>query len=123
MLGKHVTVSLELPQNRKRHFDGLVSRFDYRGVADGFAAYRATLRPWLWFLSRSADCRIFQEKSARDIILEVFREHGFSDFRTSLSETYRKRDYCVQYRETAFEFVSRSEEHTSELQSLMRNSY
>src|SRR3546814_15163194 len=75
MLGKHVTVSLELPQNRKRHFDGLVSRFDYRGVADGFAAYRATLRPWLWFLSRSADCRIFQEKSARDIILEVFREH------------------------------------------------
>src|SRR3546814_15389866 len=32
---------------------------------------------------------------------------GFSDFRTSLSETYRKRDYCVQYRETAFEFVSR----------------
>src|SRR3546814_13616392 len=99
MLGKHVTVSQKLPQNRKRQFDGLVSRLDYRGVADGFAAYRATLRPWLWFRSRSADCRIFQEKSARDIILEVFREHGFSDFRT------------------------RSEEHTSELQSLMRISY
>src|SRR3546814_15962473 len=107
MLGKHVTVSQKLPQNRKRQFDGLVSRLDYRGVADGFAAYRATLRPWLWFLSRSADCRIFQEKSARDIILEVFREHGFSDFRTSLSETYRKRDYCVKYREPAFAFVSR----------------
>src|SRR3546814_18456467 len=109
MLGKHVTFSLELPQNRKRHFDGLVSRFDFRGIADGFAAYRATLRPWLWFLSRSVDCRIFQEKSARDIILEVFREHGFSDFRTSLSETYRNRAYCVSYRATAFVFDSQEQ--------------
>src|SRR3546814_16632421 len=107
MLCKHVTFSLELPQNRDRHFDGLVSRFDYRGVAYGFAAYRATLLPWPWFLSSSADCRIFQEKSARDIILESFREPGFSDFRPSLRAPYSTRDYTVQYRQPAFALLRR----------------
>ena len=45
--------------------------------------------------------------TARDIIKQVFRDRGFSDFSESLSGTYREREYCVQYRETDFNFVSR----------------
>ena len=66
-----------------------------------------TLHPWLWFLTRTADCRIFQEMAVPEIIKQVFRDHGFTDFEEALSGDYRRWTYCVQYRETDFNFVSR----------------
>ncbi len=66
-----------------------------------------TLRPWLWLLSRTSDCRIFQNLSIPQIIKQVFRDLGFSDFEDALSRPYREWEYCVQYRETSFDFVSR----------------
>jgi type VI secretion system secreted protein VgrG len=111
LLGTQATVSLLLPEGHKRFFNGYVSRFSYAGSAGNFALYRATLVPWIWFLSRSADCRIFQDKKVPDIVKEVFRDYGFDDFRESLSGTYRQWTYCVQYRETDLNFVSRLLEH------------
>jgi len=107
VLGQDMTVKLELPGNKQRHFHGFVSRFSQTGRAGGFATYHATLRPWLWFLTRTADCRIFQETTVPDIIKQVFRDRGFSDFEERLSGTYRTWEYCVQYRETDFNFISR----------------
>ncbi len=69
--------------------------------------YRATLVPWLWFLTRNTNCRIFQEKTVPEIITTVFRDHGFTDFVERFRETYRRWDYCVQYRESDFDFVNR----------------
>ncbi len=106
-LGKNITVRLELPDDETRFFNGFVTRFTLAGADGDYIRYRATLKPWLWFLTRTADCRIFQEKTASDIILEVFRDHGFTDFDDRLSGTYRTREFCVQYRETDFDFVSR----------------
>ena len=65
------------------------------------------MRPWLWFLTRTADCRIFQEMNVPDIVKQVFGDHGIADFKFELTGTYRKWTYCVQYRETDFNFVSR----------------
>ena len=65
------------------------------------------VRPWLWFLTRTADCRIFQEMTVPDILKKVFADHGAADFKFELTGTYRKWTYCVQYRETDFNFVSR----------------
>jgi type VI secretion system secreted protein VgrG len=107
LLGTVLTVSVQLPDDTKRYFNGVAVRFSHTGGHLDLSSYRITLRPWLWFLTRAADCRIFQEKSAPDIILSVFRDLGFSDFTNSLSATYATRDYCVQYRETSFDFVSR----------------
>ena len=68
LLGQSVTVELELPNQGTRYFNGVVSRFS-RGVGDGrYAHYRATIRPWLWLLSRTADCRIFQNVSVPEVI-------------------------------------------------------
>lgn len=106
-LGQTFTVSMELPEGGDRHFNGFASQFMHVGRHGQFARYRATLVPWLWFLTRTSDCRIFQQKKVPDIIKEIFREHGFSDFEDLLSGTYREWDYCVQYRETDFNFVSR----------------
>ena len=107
LLGQNVTVELELPDDQTRYFNGFVSRFSQEGSVDDFNAYHMTLHPWLWFLTRTADCRIFQEMSVPDIIKQVFRGHGFTDFEEALSGSYRTWEYCVQYRETDFNFVSR----------------
>ena len=69
--------------------------------------YRAEVVPWLWFLTRTSDCRIFQQKTAPEIIEQIFKDLGFSDFKAQLSGKHPKREYCVQYRETDFNFVSR----------------
>ena len=69
--------------------------------------YHATLRPWLWLLSQASDCRIFQHKNVPDVVSQVFRDHGFSDFKLTLNRDYPERDYIVQYRETTLGFVQR----------------
>jgi type VI secretion system secreted protein VgrG len=106
-VGSGATVWLERPGGQKRCFHGLISRFAQSGSEGKLARYRATLVPWLWFLTRTADCRIFQAKTATEIIEEVFKGHDFDDYQLNLSGTYTQREYCVQYRESDFNFVSR----------------
>ncbi|MBK7982698.1 MAG: type VI secretion system tip protein VgrG [Candidatus Competibacteraceae bacterium] len=109
VLGTNMTVRLALPyQQGTRYFNGFVTRFSYEGTRGlRYGVYRAELNSWLWFLTRTSDCRIFQNKTVPDIIKEVFRGHGFTDFKDKLSGSYRQWEYCVQYRETDFNFVSR----------------
>ena len=85
VLGENLTVRLDVTDDGKRYFDGVVTRFEHCGASGPHAVYRATLRPWLWLLTRIADCRIFQEKSVPDIVKEIFRDRGFSDFEEKLS--------------------------------------
>ncbi|MBD8122559.1 type VI secretion system tip protein VgrG [Pseudomonas lutea] len=107
LLGKPMSVSLQLPDGSDRYFHGIVASCS-QGVNRGqFASYQAILRPWLWLLTRTSDCRIFQNLTIPQIIKQVFRDLGFSDFEDALSATYREWEYCVQYRETSFDFVSR----------------
>ncbi len=107
LLGQGMTVHAELPDGSQRHFHGIVSQLAAVGSVGRYAHYEVKLQPWLWFLSRTADCRIFQGMTVPDIIKTVFRDFGFSDFEDTLSGQYAAWDYCVQYRETAFNFVSR----------------
>jgi len=107
ILGQNVTIKSQRPDGEDRYFNGFVSQFSQAGTHGDLFVYRATLRPWFWFLTRTADCRIFQQTNVPDIIKEVFRDHGFSDFEESLSGSYRDWEYCVQYRETDFNFISR----------------
>jgi type VI secretion system secreted protein VgrG len=107
LLGQGITVKVELPAGGERYFHGLVSRFVQEGMQRNYFAYRATLRPWLWFLTRTADCKIFQTMTVPDIVKQVFGDQGFSDYDAKLNGQYTQWDYRVQYRETAFDFVSR----------------
>src|SRR5690606_15144992 len=108
ILGKKLTVALELPHGGTRYFNGYAVQFSQEPDLGQFAHYRAILRPWLWFLTRKTNCRIFQDKTVPQIVKVIFEEHGFSgDVEESLSETYRLREYCVQYRESDFDFVNR----------------
>ncbi|MEY4578409.1 MAG: hypothetical protein RL701_3112, partial [Pseudomonadota bacterium] len=107
-LGQAMTVQLEVIGEAIRHFHGLVTRFARTGDSGRYAVYTATLRPWSWLLTQSVDCRIYQDMTVPQVIEEVFRRHGFSDFETGgLSGSYRTWDYMVQYRESAHAFVTR----------------
>src|SRR3954466_7493392 len=84
LLGKPLTILVRLADGRIRYFHGLVSNFTYRGVHSGYSHYQAVLRPWMWFLSRNADCRIFQDVTVRDVFEKVVKNtHQFSDFQWS----------------------------------------
>ena len=107
ILAQNVTVRYLRPDGEYRYFNGFVNQFSQAGSHGNLFVYRATLRPWFWFLTRTADCRIFQHKTVPDIIKEVFRDKGFSDFEDALSGSYREWENCVQYRETDFNFISR----------------
>ncbi len=106
IIGQNVTIRMELSNKKNRHFNGYINNFS-QVTSDGLANYNATVVPWLWLLTKTSDCRIFQKKTVPDIIKDVFREHGFTDFEDNLRNTYREWEYCVQYRETDFNFVSR----------------
>jgi len=119
LLGKGVSIRWRMPQEggdeKKRFFSGYISSFVQLPRAEGFYNYEATIVPWLWFLTRTADCRIFhaamneppEDMTVPGILKKVFKDHGFDDVTPALTGTYRKLDHCVQYRETDFNFVSR----------------
>jgi type VI secretion system secreted protein VgrG len=108
LLGKPVGVQVALRDDGKRHFHGLVTRFAAGEAKGRFFGYAATVRPWLWFLTRTTDCRIFQDMTVPDIVQAVFNDHGaIASFELKLFRSYRARVYCVQYRETDYDFVAR----------------
>lgn len=108
IVGQNVTVSIRLADpGAKRYFNGHVSKFVQLPGEGRLAHYQADMVPWLWFLTRTSDCRIFQNKSIPDIVQEVFRDFSFTDFENQVQGHYEPREYCVQYRETAFNFVAR----------------
>jgi type VI secretion system secreted protein VgrG len=111
ILGKNVTVKVLLPDDSPRFFNGYVTRFTQQGAYGRYHRYTAVAQPWLWFLTQTSDCRIFQEMTVPDIVKKVLGECEFNDVEWSLTSTYRKWTYCVQYRETDFNFVSRLMEH------------
>jgi type VI secretion system secreted protein VgrG len=107
IVGQRVSISITQVGGDKRYINGFVSRFSQSGADARFTHYHAEVVPWLWFLTRSAACRIFQNMTVPDILTKVFTDLGFNDTKKSLQGTYGQWDYCVQYRETAFNFVSR----------------
>jgi type VI secretion system secreted protein VgrG len=107
LLGQPITVHVQTAGEAPRYFNGYVTRFGL-GMAQGrYHAYQASVRPWLWFLTRTSDCRIFQNLSVPEIVKKVFDDHSIANFQTKLFRDYAKRTYCVQYRESDYNFVAR----------------
>lgn len=106
ILGQNVTIRLET-EDENRYFNGIVTEFFQKENIDRNACFGAVIKPWLWLLTLSENCRIFQEKSYPDIIKMVFDDLGFSDYEDQLTATYGLQEYVVQYNESDFNFVSR----------------
>jgi type VI secretion system secreted protein VgrG len=107
LLRKPMVVSVDMGDGSLRYFHGMVRRFVQLGRAASLVSYRAEVVPSLSFLTLTTDCRIFQQKTVQDIIKKVLDDAGITDHRFVLTGSYEPREYCVQYRESDFDFVSR----------------
>jgi type VI secretion system secreted protein VgrG len=107
IVGKSATVTVKLADGTSRYINGIVGRFVQAGSDARLTTYFAELHPWLWLGTMNVDCRIYQNKSVVDIVTGLFTELGFTDYKNSTTGTYAALDYCVQYNESAFAFVSR----------------
>ncbi|PMZ85844.1 MULTISPECIES: type VI secretion system tip protein VgrG [unclassified Pseudomonas] len=102
----HVTTTLH-NDAKTRHFDALVAEVRQLPADATAERYHLVLRPWLWWLTLASNNRVFQNLSTSDIVTTIFKAHGFTDFTLKLTGSYTPREYCVQYCETDFAFVSR----------------
>jgi type VI secretion system secreted protein VgrG len=107
IVGKNVTIEIGMPGQDTRYINGWVSSFSQGATEGRLVSYQAQLVPWFWFLSRVADCCIFQDKTIPQIIEDRFKDAKFTDYSLELSGSHPKWEYCVQYRETTFNFLSR----------------
>jgi type VI secretion system secreted protein VgrG len=111
IIGKPVTIRVEIPDGEPRFINGYVARFVQEGVpsANRSNRYVATIVPWLWLLTRQTDCRIFQNQTTQEILTALFGDFNIPSeaFSFNLQTTLKPREYVVQYRESAFNFVQR----------------
>jgi type VI secretion system secreted protein VgrG len=104
IIGLSVTVEVRLLDGSKRYFNGIVKRFGQGARDENFLHFRAQVVPKLWLLTKKVRSRIFQHLTVPDILKQVLT--GF-DVNYDIAGTYYPRDYCVQYRESDFDFASR----------------
>lgn len=116
LLGQGIVVEILIQGGGSRYLNCECVRFAYIGTEPAglrnttLWRYEAVLRPWLWYLTRTTTCKIFQFETVPDIVTQVLGKYPFT-VDPRLSKSYRSWDYCVQYQETDFNFVSRLMEH------------
>jgi type VI secretion system secreted protein VgrG len=106
-VGKDLTLTLDMSDDEPRHFHGIITRLGQGGMLGRWTRYTCRVRPFLWLLKYASDSRIFQGKTVPEIVAEVLKGHGYTDMGKDLEGTYQPREYCVQYRESDFDFISR----------------
>jgi len=107
LLQRPVVISVAQPGGDDRYIHGIVNRAVRHERAKGLTTYQFEMVPWSWFLSLTTDCRIFKKKSVPDIVRKIFADQQYTDFEFALSGSPDPREYCVQYRETSLDFISR----------------
>ncbi|MDN5787843.1 type VI secretion system Vgr family protein [Pseudorhodobacter sp.] len=110
VVGKSITIRVKTGDDDStdwREFVGTCVEGEYIGIHEGYGYYSLQVRPWLWFLTKARNNRIFQKMNAMDIIKKVLEGYRFSDFTVKLNRTPEQRVYTVQYDETDYDFVSR----------------
>jgi len=108
VLGTAATIWLNDAAGLSAPVNGIIAEFAMTQRAGrGLSMYRLRLVPSLWLLTRTSDCRIFQDKSVQQIVDQVLSDFGVSKKAWRLNGEHQKREYCVQYRETAHDFICR----------------
>ena len=104
LLGQKITVRLDLVEDEKRYFSGICNRISQGERDEIFTRYRMEIVPQFWLLTKRAQSRIFQQMTVPDILKKVLT--GL-DVTYEIQGSFHPRDFCVQYRETDFNFASR----------------
>ncbi|NLS11788.1 type VI secretion system tip protein VgrG [Vibrio sp. SM6] len=96
-------------RNALRSFRGYVIKAQSQSarIDSPYASVCLTVKPWLYLLQHSRRCRVFQAASVQTIVTSIFDELGFKGCYSVNAMPSSKREYCVQFNETDFEFITR----------------
>jgi type VI secretion system secreted protein VgrG len=106
LIGESVCIAIDDQFGNPRHLHAIVTELAWVGSEERQQLYCLTLAPWLHLAELRSDCRIFQDMNVPDIVEKVLQYYGGS-VQLRLSGRYPKREFCCQYNETDFAFVSR----------------
>lgn len=106
VINKPATIKILQTDGSERFINGIISSFSQGGSSSTFAYYQATLVPFLWLFGRVAGFHIFQNQTIPDIV-QSFLGPPDRPFEPRLTGTFQPREFCVQYRETNLNFISR----------------
>lgn len=107
LLGEAITLQLPIEGRPTRYFNGIVVAAARLGSRGRFASFKLTLAPQLWLLTRTRDCRIFQDSTVPEVVTKIFRSYGLTCREQLFFKQYRKWDYLTQYHESDYAFVRR----------------
>jgi type VI secretion system secreted protein VgrG len=107
LLGKPLAISLNKDASSKVMIHGYVVAAQDIGQRFDKYVYKIELSSWLCYLEQNLNCRIFQNVDVPEIVRQIFERYDYAKFRFDLQDKYDKREYCVQFRETDFDFVNR----------------
>jgi type VI secretion system secreted protein VgrG len=108
LVGRPLGVRVTRPDGSTRDFHGRVAAIEAAGATERFGLWRASLRPGLWFLKDAVDSRVFQHRSVPQIVKDdILKARGIDDVEERLTASYAPREYCVQYGESALDFMHR----------------
>lgn len=110
IIGTPATVMITQDDNTPRVYHGYVAEIHALGRHYGGqrSNYQLTLVPWLWFLSKSADCRVFQEMTVEDVLKALFEPLGDkAKFKFKLTKSHPRHRFLVQYNETSLNVLYR----------------
>lgn len=107
ILGSKCSIRINTTDGTPRFFNGTLTEAQSLGPQDDVFGYNMVLRPWFWLLTKTSNCRIFKDKSVKDIIAEVLAKHSFKKFENRTSGSFPELEYCVQYCESDYDFLCR----------------
>jgi len=107
VLGKPFTVALSQGDPPPRWFNGIVTRLAQVAWTGGAYRYRAKLRPTLWMMTKVTNCKIYQNTTIPDLIMERLGAHSVTVKKHLGYDKYPKWEYLVQYNETDFNLINR----------------
>ncbi|TPG64284.1 type VI secretion system Vgr family protein [Ewingella americana] len=107
--GKQVSCQIgdslnNLPQ---RYIHGVVTHILRERDADDQAVCILRLEPTFALLHMGRSMRVWQNITVPDLVSKLLGERGINQIDMQLHNTYQIREYCIQYRESDFDFICR----------------
>lgn len=107
LLLQNATITLQFGE-QTRYFHGIITQCQQQTIDhNNQQIYQLTLQPWLSLLTHQQNCRVFQQQSVVEIIQQLCREQGYSDYLDcqQLHQSYAPLERCTQYQQSTFSFL------------------
>lgn len=107
LISKPVTFKIGASESSVRIFNGVISKFAVGEMKKGMREYYLEVVPALWLLNFSSDCKIFEKKTVVEIVKEFCEKFNIKMDHSCVRGKYLSHEYCVQYNESALNFINR----------------